>query len=155
MLPAIWLGAAILLPASAFALVSNLNLSIVTDPLTGVAIEGYDPVSYYTADVPQKGEPGYEYDWHGVPWYFASAANRDEFISNPEVYAPRFGGHGAMSLARGFLSDGNPHIYIVFRNRLYLFYSAGNRDAFIMSGNPIIARAEESWKKLSPSLASR
>lgn len=138
-------------PAS--ALTSSFSQTIVTDPLTGVAIDGFDPVSYFTGDVPQRGKPDFEYVWRGVSWYFASAANRDVFINHPEIYAPRFGGHGAMSLARGFLSDGNPHVFLVFRNRLYLFYSAGNRDAFMMSGNPIIGQAERSWKRLSGAVA--
>ena len=71
--------------------------AIVTDPLTGVAIDGYDPVTYFTEPEPQPGKPDFEYYWGGVPWYFASAANRDVFMRAPEVYAPQYGGHCEMA----------------------------------------------------------
>lgn len=128
---------------------------IVTDPLTGVAIDGFDPVSYFTEPTPLEGKPDYEYYWSGVPWYFATAANRDVFIGHPEVYAPRFGGHGAMSLARGFLSDGNPRIYVIHRQQLYLFYSAGNRDAFMLAPEQAIADAEANWPALEAGLTGQ
>src|SRR5436305_11297983 len=67
----------------------GLVSTVVTDPLTGVAIEGMDPVSYFTDPVPETGRSDFEYDWNGVPWYFATAANRDVFIGSPEVYAPQ------------------------------------------------------------------
>jgi hypothetical protein len=126
--------------------------TIVTDPLTGVALEGYDPVSYFTEPQPLPGLPDYEYYWGGVPWYFASAANRDVFMRAPEIYAPQHGGYCEMSLARGFLSDGKPAIYIIEKMKLYLFYSAGNREAFLLSKADALARAEANWPHLSAEL---
>jgi YHS domain-containing protein len=122
---------------------------IVTDPLSGVAVEGYDPVSYFIGPEPVPGLPAYEYEWQGVPWYFASAANRDVFKRNPEVYAPQFGGHCAMGVARGHLSEGRPGIYLVEGARLYLFYSAGNREAFRVGRPQSRADSETNWQHLS------
>ena len=93
----------------------------VTDPLTGIGIYGMDPVSYFTEPEPQQGRGDFEYIWQNVPWHFASAANRDIFKGSPEIYAPQFGGHGAMGIARGYVSDSNPAIYTVFKQRHYLF----------------------------------
>lgn len=129
-----------------------LVTTIVTDPLTGVAIEGFDPVSYFTEPEPMRGVPDYVYEWGGVSWYFASAANRDVFMRAPDIYAPQHGGHCEMSLARGFLSDGKPQIYIIDRAKLYLFYSAANREAFLLSKEDALAKAEESWARLSKDL---
>lgn len=120
----------------------------VVDPLTGVALDGLDPVSYFTDSQPLPGKPDYEYDWKGVPWYFASGANRDIFMRSPETYAPQFGGHSTTGLAQGFLSDGNPQIYLVVAQRLYLFYSIDNRDAFVAAPIPAITNARASWQKL-------
>src|SRR5690606_3403573 len=97
---------------------------IVTDPLTGIGIYGMDPVSYFTEPEPLPGRGEFEFIWNNVPWHFASAANRDVFRSAPEIYAPQFGGHGAMGVARGYVSDSDPAMYAVFKQRLYLFYSA-------------------------------
>lgn len=120
----------------------------VVDFLTGVAISGYDPVSYFTEPEPLLGTPLHEYEWNGVPWYFASEANRDIFIRAPEVYAPLFGGHCAMSMARGFLSGGNPTIYRIVEDRLVLFYSVGNREAFDIARATMFARAATNWQAL-------
>lgn len=136
-------------PVRAAGLVST----IVTDPLTGVAIDGYDPVSYFTDASPQQGVPDFEYDWGGVPWYFENAANRDAFTRHPEVYAPQFGGHCLMSLSRGFLSDGRPQLFAVYGQRLYLFYSAANREAFLLSKRHAVEVAEGNWPRLSAALS--
>src|SRR3569623_1931010 len=131
----------------------GLVTAIVTDPLTGVAIEGYDPVSYFTDTDPQPGKPQFEYDWGGVPWYFESAANRDIFQRNPTVYAPQFGGHCLMSLSRGYLSDGKPRLYVVEGLKLYFFYSSANRDAYQMARSAAVADAEKNWPKLRDALS--
>src|SRR3569623_3622585 len=119
----------------------GLVTAIVTDPLTGVAIEGYDPVSYFTDSEPQQGKPQFEYDWGGVPWYIERAANRDIFQRNPSVYAPQIGGHCLMSLRRGYLSDGKPRLYVIAGLRLYFFYSTAYREAILLSKSLAIADA--------------
>ncbi len=76
----------------------------MTDPLTGVAIEGYDPVSYFIdARAASRASRTSSTVWGGVSWYFVSAANRDIFALNPTTYAPQFGGHCTTSLSRGYL----------------------------------------------------
>ena len=130
----------------------GLVTTIVTDPLTGIAIDGYDPVSYFTDAEPQQGRPDFEYDWAGVPWYFESAANRDVFARNPDVYAPQFGGHCLMSLSRGYVSDGKPRLYVIEGLKLYFFYSSDNRDAFLLSKKQAVADATKNWPALSQGL---
>ena len=134
--------------ATAALRAESLVTTIVTDPLTGVAIDGYDPVTYFTDKEPQPGQPQYEYYWGGVAWYFASAANRDVFMRAPDVYAPQHGGHCEMSLARGYLSDGKPRIFVIDKMKLYLFYSAANREAFLLSKADATSKARSNWVNL-------
>ena len=134
------------LPAA--ALTASLSTAYAVDPLSGAAMEGYDPISYFTEPGPVAGRPEFEYYWSDVPWYFASAANRDVFIRSPETYAPMFGGYAAMSLSRGYLSVGNPRVYAILAGRLFLFYSSGNKDAFLLSPREAFTKAEENWKVL-------
>ncbi len=138
---------------ASLARADSLVTTIVTDPLTGVAIDGYDPVSYFTETDPLPGSPDFEYDWGGVPWYFASAANRDVFARNPEVYAPQYGGHCLVSLSRGYLSDGKPRLYVIDALKLYFFYSTANRDAFLMSRSDVLQTAATKWPDLSKNLS--
>jgi len=88
-----------------------------------------------------------------VPWHFANAANRDVFKLSPEIYAPQYGGHDVMGVARGFVSDSDAKIYAVFKQRLYLFYSAANREAFLLSPDAAARTAEEKWPTLSAGLS--
>jgi YHS domain-containing protein len=148
-LPLLGMVSTTILPARAQSMVTL----IITDPLTGVAIYGMDPVSYFTEPAPLQGRSDYEYIWNNVPWYFATAANRDVFRTSPETYAPQFGGHGAMSVARGYLSDSNPAIYALFKQRLYLFYSAASREAFLLAPDAAAISAEANWPELSKRLS--
>lgn len=126
---------------------------IVTDPLTGVAIYGWDPVSFFTEPQPVMGSGQYEYIWQNVPWHFSNAANRDIFERAPEIYSPQFGGHGAMGIARGYVSDSDPRFYAMFKQRLYLFYSASSREAFMLAPDAAASAAEAQWVTLSRELS--
>lgn len=129
------------------AINSRLSQSIVVDPLSGAAMNGFDPISYFTEELPLRGRPDFEVVWQDVSWFFSSEGNMQIFINAPEVYAPQFGGHGVMSLSRGFLSDGNPMIYQVLDNRLYLFYSFPNRDAFDLANKLARVDAMSNWEE--------
>jgi len=58
----------------------------------GVAIQGYDPVAYFTQNKPVKGSPSNKSVYQGAKFYFASAADKKEFDKNPSKYAPTYGG---------------------------------------------------------------
>ena len=137
------------------ALAQSIVTWVQTDPLTGIALGGMDPVSYFTEGTPLPGHPDHEFVWMGAPFQFANQANLDIFARNPEIYAPQYGGHGAMSMSRGFISDSDPMIYVVFKQRLYLFYSASNREAFLLSPDAAAIRGEEHWQVLSKTLSTR
>ncbi|MGV8831291.1 MAG: YHS domain-containing (seleno)protein [Devosia sp.] len=126
---------------------------IVTDPFTGVAISGMDPVSYFTEPEPLRGRADYEFVWQNVIWQFATPANRDIFASAPEIYAPQFGGHDVTGVSRGFISDSDATMFTVFKQRLYLFYSAANREAFLLSPDAAARTAAENWPELSKNLS--
>ena len=58
----------------------------------GIAIKGYDPVAYFTESRAVKGSPAHAFEWRESTWRFSSAAHRDMFASDPEHYAPQYGG---------------------------------------------------------------
>lgn len=65
---------------------------INTDP-RGVAIEGYDPAGYFTQGKAVEGSEEFSYHWMGATWHFASSEHLEMFKSNPERYAPQYGGY--------------------------------------------------------------
>lgn len=149
LLPLIGAVSAAIAPARAQSVVTL----IVTDPLTGIALGGADPVAYFTENTQIPGRAEFSFTWQNVPWYFSSAANRDVFARAPEVYAPQFGGHDGMGIARGFIADSDPRFFTVFKQRLYLFFSAANREAFLLAPDAAAARAEALWPELSRNLS--
>lgn len=147
-------GLLVLAPMAATPVIAaSLVNSIVTDPLTGVVLEGYDPVTYFTGAEPQMGSADHEASWQGVTWHFVSPANRDAFLKHPDIYAPQYGGHCLTSLSRGYLSDGKPRLYAISGMKLYLFYSIANREAFLATeGSQPIAAADTKWLELKTDL---
>src|SRR6202048_3370241 len=73
---------------------------VVFNRYTGLAIDGYDPVSYFVDVTPRLGRPDLELRSSGVSWRFVNEGNMAAFAADPDVYAPQFGGHDPLAIAR-------------------------------------------------------
>ena len=124
----------------------------VVNPNTGLAISGFDPVAYFTDHKPEFGRPDLELRVDGYVWRFANVGNRAAFKDHPEVYAPRFGGYDPVALARGLSVAGHPMFWSVTGERLYLFFSAEARAAFLADPLRYIAAAKRKWPQVARSL---
>jgi hypothetical protein len=85
-------------------------------------------------------------------WRFRNEGNRAAFAEHPEVYTPRFGGYDPVALARGASVPGHPLFWSVTGERLYLFYSAEARAAFLAEPGNIIERATRKWPEVERTL---
>src|SRR5260370_24122993 len=85
----------------------------------GVAIKGYDPVSYFTTGRPAQGSPQFATTYKGAVYRFASAANRDRFIATPEKFLPQYGGYCALAIALNTIADIDPDQGAIVRNKAY------------------------------------
>jgi len=59
-------------------------------------------------------------EYNGATWAFASEANRDKFLADPEKYAPLYDGHCAYGVAQGGKVPGNPNLWRILDGKLYL-----------------------------------
>ncbi len=126
---------------------------IVADPLTGLALGGFDPVSYFLPGGPRPGRRELDHLWGGAAWRFAGEANREAFRRAPEAYAPRLGGHDPEAAARGLLVAADPGVFAVRDGRLYLFRTPGARERFL--ADPALAGlAEARWGSLRGELVA-
>lgn len=109
------------------------------------AIRGYDPVAYFVEDAPLKGSPDLTYEWNGATWHFASADNREKFISDPEAYTPQYGGYCAWAASKGYIASTDPTAWTVHDGKLYLNYShrVHKRWSRDIEGN--IERGDMNW----------
>ena len=111
----------------------------------GVAINGYDPVGYFTEARPVKGDPAHQSQWMGATWQFASAENKATFDADPEAYAPKYGGYCAYAVANGYTASTDPDAWTVYENRLYLNYSRRVRRTWERDIPGNIAKGDANW----------
>jgi hypothetical protein len=126
---------------------------LVVDRYTGLALGGYDPVAYFTDARPLAGQPGFEVSEAGAVWRFRNEANRAFFLAHPEIYGPQFGGYDPTDLARGVTLAGNPQVWLIMGQRLFLFGRTESRDAFAAEPARFVREAKQRWPGLKQTLA--
>ncbi len=96
---------------------------------TGLAIEGYCPVSYFTDHKAVLGNPGHTSTHNGVDYRFASLSAKQAFDQNPERYTPAYGGWCAFGMAIQDKFPVDPTNFKIVDGRLMLFLRNANVDA--------------------------
>jgi hypothetical protein len=110
-----------------------------------LALRGYDAVSYWSESKPVQGSASFEYRWMNAVWRFASAEHRDQFIKEPERYAPQFGGYCAYAVSQGHTADGDPNAWRIVDGRLYLNYSAQVKKLWEQDIPGHITKGRQNW----------
>jgi hypothetical protein len=118
---------------------------IVVDWHTGLAINGYDPVAFFTDGKPVVGDADFELRYGGAVWRFANIGNRAAFAAAPDIYMPQYGGYDPFGVARGIAVAGNPTLWIIIGERLFLFYDGTRRDKFATNPERVIGTADRKW----------
>ncbi len=124
----------------------NLNSS-------GLAIEGYCPVTYHTHNVARQGSPEYASTYNGVDYHFVSAAAKSMFDRVPENYIPAYGGWCAYGMAVQDKFPIDPTNFKVVDGNLLLFLRNDKVDALDLweQGDEAenLRKAGAHWKKVS------
>lgn len=110
-----------------------------------LAIEGYDPVAYFTEQKPVKGSSEFRSDFQGLTFQFASATHRDTFVGNPEKFVPQYGGYCAYGMAKGYKAKIDPAAFTVVGDKLYLNYSETVRSQWLTDIPGYIRKADVNW----------
>jgi len=118
---------------------------LVVDWQSGLAISGYDPVAYFTDAAPALGSAELELSYGGAIWRFRNEGNRAAFRARPDVYMPRFGGYDPLGVAHGVAVAGNPMVWRISGERLFLFYDRARLRAFDADPARMTAAAERKW----------
>ena len=126
---------------------------VVVNRYSGLAIQGFDPVAYFTDSIAVQGIPDFEASESGAVWRFRNEGNRASFVAHPEVYSPQFGGYDPVDLGRGVTYAGNPRFWLVTGARLYLFGREESRDAFAADPTRFVKDATARWPELEQTLA--
>jgi len=113
------------------------------------ALNGYCPVSYQTEPTPVGGDPNIRVEYRNKLYFFANEEAKQTFVKDPERYAPRLDGLCTTALGGpyGNRFEGDPTVYAVVDNRLYLFSSERAKRSYESRGKPVLERAEALFAK--------
>jgi len=123
------------------ASVMNVNMS---------ALNGYDPVAYFTSSKAVKAGSLYVYKYAELDWNFESEANLEAFKSNPNAYIPSFGGFCAYALADEELVPSDPKYWYLHDKKLYLFQDEDAKKEWFTHMDSMISKAQVQWKVFNP-----
>jgi hypothetical protein len=126
---------------------------VVANRHTGLAIDGFDPVAYFVDGKPTLGRAEFELRFAGAAWRFRNPGNRAAFAADPEIYMPYFGGHDPIAIARGAATPGHPALWAIVEQKLYLFFDAQSRAAFMANPGQAIEAAERHWPEVLRTVA--
>lgn len=112
---------------------------------SGVAVQGYDPVAFFTKRKPVKGSAAYQIRWKGAKWRFASAQDLAAFKAHPGRYAPQFGGYCAWAVSQRYLAPGDPNFWKIVEGRLYLNANARAKELWEADQADAIRRGHANW----------
>jgi len=124
---------------------AGLTQRIVVDWHSGLAIDGYDPVAFFAEGKAEVGSGDFELRYAGAIWRFSNIGNRAAFAQRPDVYMPQYGGYDPIGVARGVAVPGNPRIWSITGDRLFLFYDSAQREKFVSNPARFIAASERRW----------
>ena len=114
----------------------------------GLALQGYDPVAFFTQDKPLKGKPEFKSVHQGATYYFMSKDHKAQFDREPAKFEPAFGGFCAYGVSSNKLVEIDPEAFQIVDGRLLLQYSKGVRDDFNKDTQGNLVKANANWPGL-------
>ena len=130
-------------------LISTMSMARADMPVFsadhGMAVDGYDVVTYFGADTPLPGDPTHAVVWKGAIWQFVSRQNREQFEANPRAYAPQYGGYCAFGVSQGLVLETDPMLYRIRDGKLYLMHNETVWGRWVEDMAGYIAEADAKW----------
>ncbi|MBA2586725.1 MAG: YHS domain-containing protein [Chthoniobacterales bacterium] len=133
------------LAASAFA-GANANVD-----KGGTALQGYDPVAFFTDGKPVLGKEEFHSSYHGATYRFASVEHQSIFEKNPAEYEPQFGGYCAYGVSQGHLSPVKIDAFQIVNGRLLMQYDSDVKKEFNRDQSGNLRTADKKWPGLAGS----
>ena len=87
-------------------------------------------------------------NWKGANWHFRSQQNLDAFRTQPERFAPQYGGYCAYAVADGKLVGIDPQVFTLADGKLYLNYAPNIKKKWLADRDNYIRKADARWPEL-------
>jgi YHS domain-containing protein len=115
---------------------------------SGIALDGYDPVAFFTEKKPAHGDPAISATYQGATYLFASKDHKTRFEANPEMYTPQYGGYCAFGVSQNGLAPVDINTWQIRDGKLYLNLNPTILDLFNKDFGACVAKAEKNWPDL-------
>lgn len=118
---------------------------------SGIALDGYSPVSYLDQQKAVKGNKEFKVTHQGISYYFVNSAEMKKFNANPNKYTPAYGGWCALGIGLGKHFRTDPNKFMIVDGKVHMFLNNIEVDAKNVWMNDEAkwkADAEKNWKKL-------
>lgn len=148
--------AALTLPAIAFAGEQYIDKS-------GYAVSGYDVVAYFDLEQAPAGTaqpaavPGdrdITATYNGATFAFSTERNKERFLETPEAFVPQYDGHCAYGVAKGGKAPGNPNLWRIVDNKLYLNVTKNVVGFWEQDIPGNLEKSQSNWVSLEPTPAT-
>jgi YHS domain-containing protein len=115
-----------------------------------VMLLGHDPVSYFTKGAPERGKPEHKISLPERTYYFASDAQRAQFLANPAKFEPQYGGFCASGAAYAIKLGSDPTAWTVREGRLFIFGDVLGKTAWELDPAWNVKHADALWPEAAP-----
>lgn len=115
----------------------------------GLALQGYDPVGYFTDGKAMKGSPEFTATYQGGTYQFASAEHKALFEKSPAKYSPQFGGFCGYAASINKLAPIMPEFFQVLHDRLVLQHNEKAWGLWHQDVEGNLKKADVNWPALS------
>ncbi len=139
-------GVALSVAIASSALAAGVDINASS---TGLAMQGYDPVAYFTDGEATKGSYKITALHNDALYRFATEEHKAAFEANPEAYLPAYGGYCAFGAAMGFKFDGDPTYWKIVDNKLYLNLSQDIQQRWEGDIPGFIEKASVNWETIA------
>ena len=113
-----------------------------------LAIKGYDPVAYFTEAKPVQGSSQFSAQHLGATYFFSSAQHQSMFESDPNKYAPQYGGYCAYGVSKEYKFDIDPEAWAVVDGKLYLNLNEKVQNRWVTNKEELIVEANSIWTQI-------
>jgi YHS domain-containing protein len=123
--------------------------AIYTGFFSNKALNGYDTVAYFTDNQPVEGNAKFVTEYKNADWYFVSQQHLDMFLTEPEKYAPQYGGYCAWAIsAQNDFASSDPTQWAIVDGKLYLNYDRDVKEKWDRDPALHIQQADANWPAL-------
>ncbi|MBT3366956.1 MAG: YHS domain protein [Nitrospina sp.] len=124
------------------ALANTNNGTEISAPV----MSGYDPVAYFEAGKPVRGNGYHTATYNGGTYLFETKEHKEAFNANPKKYAPQFGGYCAYGVAVGKKFYSDPTVWKIINRKLYLNLDTNIQAKWNKKMKAYISKAHSNWE---------